>query len=69
MQTTKPLPVFVSNRLREIKSLPKVCFKYVSTEENPADLATRGKTLQELSISIWWKGPHWLVDHEKEWPD
>ena len=69
MQTTKPLPVFVSNRLREIKSLPKVCFKYVPTEDNPADMATRGKTLQELSISIWWKGPHWLVDHEKEWPD
>ena len=69
MQTTKPLPVFVSNRLREIKSLPKVCFKYVPTEDNPADMTTRGKTLQELSISIWWKGPHWPVDHEKEWPD
>ena len=69
MRTTKPLPVFVSNRLKEIKSLPMVCFKYVPSEDNPADMATRGNTLTELSTSIWWKGPHWLLDHEKEWPN
>ena len=60
-------PVFVSNRLKKIKSLPMVCFKYVPTEDNPADMATIGKTLTQLSTSIWWKGPHWLLDHKKEW--
>ena len=46
-----------------------MCFKHVPTEDNPADMATRGKTLQERSISMSWKGPYWLVNHEKEWLD
>ena len=67
MQSTKPLPVFIANRLKEIKSY-KVDFRYVSTEHNPADMATRGKTPQELSSSIWWNGPHWLKQPKDKWP-
>jgi len=32
IQTTKPLAVFITNRLREIKSLQGVHFKYVPTK-------------------------------------
>ena len=67
MQSTKPLPVFVKNRLKEIKSLEGVDFRYVPTENNPADMATRGKPPQELS-SIWWSGPHWLKQPKDQWP-
>ena len=67
MQSTKPLPVFVKNRLKEIKSLEGVDFRYVPTKDNPADMATRGKPPQELS-SIWWSGPHWLKQPKNQWP-
>ena len=48
LQSRKPLPTFVTNRLKEIKSLERVSIRYVPTEENPADLATRGKSPSEL---------------------
>lgn len=36
--------------------------------ENPADLATRGVTFEELkNSSIWWQGPTWLVKCEENW--
>ena len=34
LQSTKPLPVFVTNRLKEITSLYGVDFRYVLTEDN-----------------------------------
>ena len=60
LQSRKPLSSFVTNRLKEIKSLEGLSFRYVPTEDNPADIATRGKTPVELSSSIRWTGPHWL---------
>ena len=68
LQSTKPLPVFVANRLKEIQSLHGVEFKYVPSEDNPADIATRGKTPLELSYSIWWNGPQWLQQPRDKWP-
>ena len=53
LQTKKPLSVFVTNRLKEIKSLEVTTFKYIPTQENPADLATRGKSPSELNSSMW----------------
>ena len=53
LQSQKPLSVFVTNRLKEIKSLEETIFKHVSSEDNPADLATRGKYPKELTSSIW----------------
>ena len=52
LQTKRPLSVFVTNRLKEIKSLEGTVFRYISTQENPADLATRGKAPSELNSSI-----------------
>lgn len=66
LSTKKPLSVFVSNRLKEIMVLEGVHFRHISSEENPADLATRGKAPVELS-SMWWK-PDWLSKCEQWWP-
>ena len=65
--TKKPLSIFVTNRLKEIRALEGVCFRHVPSEDNPADLATRGKAPTELS-SMWWKGPSWLSKCEHYWP-
>ena len=56
LQSHKPLSVFVT-KLKEIKSVEGTIFKHVSSEDNPADLATRGKHPKELTSSIWWMGP------------
>jgi len=67
LQSHKPLSVFVTNRLKEIKSLKGKIFKHVSSEDNPADLATRGKYPKELTSSIWWMGPAWLGYPQDKW--
>ena len=68
MQSTKPLPVFVTNCLKEIKSLSETDIRFVPTEDNPADIATRVMTPQELSSSTWWNGPQWLIQPKDKWP-
>ena len=68
LQSQKPLSIFVTNRLKEIKSLEGATFKHVSSEDNPADMATRGKCPKELTSSTWWMGPTWLKYPEKRWP-
>ena len=42
INTKRPLPVFVQNRIKEIKAAENVFFQYINTKENPADIATRG---------------------------
>ena len=69
LQSRKPLPIFVTNRLKEIRSLKGVSIKYIPTEENLADLAARGKSPSELMNSIWWNGPQWLSQTKDQWPD
>lgn len=56
------LKTFVQNRTSEINDITKdVYWRHVRTKENPADLASRGLTLEELSSSIlWWEGPIFL---------
>ena len=69
LHSTKSLSTFVTNRLKEIKSLGGTSFKYIPTQENPADLATRGKSLSELLQSTWWNGPSWLTKPQNQWPE
>ena len=59
---------FVEHRVREICSLMlDVSWKYCPTDENRADLGTRGKTPRQLQESkVWWKGPPWLCT--AQWP-
>ena len=68
LNSNKPLSVFVEKRLKEIKS-HDITFKYITTEENPADLPTRGTTAAELeNCLLWWKGPQWLTNTQCTWP-
>ena len=46
-----------------------VTLHFVISEDNPADLATRGIYAQELSESqFWWQGPKWLRHPATSWP-
>ena len=41
----------------------------VLTDQNPADLCTRGTTSKELSdCALRWNGPEWLLDYRDKWP-
>lgn len=53
---------FVSNRVGEIQRLTSFGqWNHVVTEDNPADLISRGCSADYLIQSeIWWKGPEWL---------
>ena len=60
---------FVPNRIGEIQMFSEPSqWQHVLTEENPADLCTRGATPSELADSpLWWNGPDWLTKDFKEW--
>ena len=62
---------FAINRLKEIKLLKQeieegyslnIKYKYVSSEENPADSLSRGLTFDKFKnkFDFWTKGPEWL---------
>ena len=61
---------FVANRVNIIQEATSVeQWKYVRTEENPADDASRGLTADDLLSSPRWKtGPEFLWSAPSEWP-
>jgi len=61
---------FVRNRACYIhETLPHAIWKFVPGTENPADCATRGLTPSQLiKHTIWWSGPHWLLQSFEDWP-
>jgi len=64
------LKLFVSRRVEIMKSVEKCEYRYVSTDENPADYLTKGKSAEGLkSDELWWHGPSWLCKEKSEWPD
>ena len=68
---TKEYKQFVQNRATEIRKLTQVdCWRYCPTEENPADIASRGAKASELSAEEkWWHGPAYLLGPKEEWPE
>ena len=67
--SAKPLSVFVGNRVKEIRAADDLTFRHVPSEDNPADLPTRGCSVLQLEAnSLWWNGPHWLADSPSTWP-
>ncbi|XP_063878734.1 uncharacterized protein LOC135110395 [Scylla paramamosain] len=63
----KRFHVYVANRVETIRdhTSPNQ-WKFVETQYNPADHASRGMTADELCNSkIWWNGPEFLWQHSK----
>ena len=63
--------IYAKNRIKDIKVMVddigrnyniEVKFKYVSTQENPADLLTRGLTFDQFNdnLKFWFNGPDWI---------
>ena len=62
---------FVANRVGELheKTNPNQ-WRYINTFQNPADIGTRGTTLNKLGKNgNWWNGPEFLSMSEVEWPE
>jgi hypothetical protein len=61
---------FVANRVREINSLgPTYIWNHISSKQNPADVASRGCTTNQLlNNSLWWEGPNWFSSDQRHWP-
>ena len=57
---------FVANRVSKIQQQSEIAWRHVPTEDNPADIASRGGSLSEKPQ--WWNGPEWLHD-PCQWPD
>lgn len=55
---------FVANRASEIQTITNIKdWRHVKSNENPADMISRGCTLKELQVSsLWWQGPTWLAE-------
>lgn len=62
--------VFVRTRVFEIQELTDHrSWRYVNTQDNPADNITRGKSLQSLTEpSRWSQGPPFLKQSQDHWP-
>ena len=71
MDCFEKIPVTIrKNRLKEIRSQSDIVIKYVTSKEHPADIASRGSSVQKLSENqLWWHGPVWLNGTETEWPE
>ena len=63
------LKVFQANRIRKIMNqFPREHWGYVRTNENPADIASRGGGPTDLMQDLWQQGPAWLQKDQKDWP-
>ena len=61
--------IFVMNRLGEIREKSNFCdWRWVPTQENPADDATRWAPQALKKNSRWIKGPSFLRENENYWP-
>ncbi|XP_062712488.1 uncharacterized protein LOC134289857 [Aedes albopictus] len=61
---------FVANRVSEIQTTTQGSYwHHIAGRENPADLVSRGMTVEKfLSSNLWHHGPAWLTAPETEWP-
>ena len=58
---SKRFYVYVANRVQLIRNLSEPHqWRYIQTDENPADLATRGIDASKLADSVWLNGPEVL---------
>ncbi|XP_052820098.1 uncharacterized protein LOC128245918 [Mya arenaria] len=67
---SRQFKTFVANRIGVIhRTTTPQQWRHVSSKENPADVVSRGQTLNELIDSkFWWQGPEFLKKPESERP-
>jgi len=67
---TKALPKFVGHRIAKIQEGSLVeNWRKVPSEENPADVGSRGAGLDDLiKHDLWWSGPRFLLEGPEAWP-
>ena len=47
-----------------------ISFRFVKTQDNPADIGFRGCLPEELHKNLLrWESPQWLAKQENDWPD
>lgn len=63
--------VFVGARVEKIIALTgRECWRHVRSEENIADVVSRGTTTDKfLELSAWWSGPEWASRDVSEFPN
>ncbi|XP_055633508.1 uncharacterized protein LOC129773872 [Toxorhynchites rutilus septentrionalis] len=61
---------FVSNRVAEIQEITSTAiWNHVPSNDNPADLLSRGTSLENLvKNALWWNGPVWIRSSSESWP-
>ena len=66
----KSLDKFIANRKRKIRNMTYVeNWRWTPTDQNPADIGSRGATVEELAnSSLWWHGPKYLLQGGSAWP-
>ncbi len=67
----KKLPIFVENRLTQIRAAKDVTFRYIPTNDNSADIGTKPHTYVEFlgKQVLWLHGPSFLSTQRSEWPN
>ncbi|UYV73350.1 hypothetical protein LAZ67_10002818, partial [Cordylochernes scorpioides] len=61
---------YVSNRVKDIQELVPCRWMHVKGEDNPADLASSGISLDQLlDLELWWHGPPWLKTTSRPYND
>lgn len=61
---------FVCSRVNDINEMiPEAEGRYVKSNENSADIASRGTSLEKLlQHKLWYQGPLWLQLNTEHWP-
>lgn len=64
------LKMFVGNRVSYIQENSEIsAWSHVKSEDNPADIASRGLMPDVIANSeLWWQGPPWLKRPMEDWP-
>ena len=62
INTSKVYEPFIEKRLQKIRKVEDVVWHHVSSDDNPADVGSRGCLLSELIHHKLWFGPAWLAD-------
>ena len=66
---TKDLKIWVENRVPEIReNVGGDCWRYVPTDCNSADVATRYNKKLKFEEVLQWKSPSFLCEGEEVWP-